>query len=108
MHYLLTSNQISLKSEKLSVDGRTYGWTFQSPSNVITSTRRSRPNGAGDDAVAVASVGPCADHLHLAPDRQPCQHLIAHFFTGRILFLTPNQQRQRTKDSQRTEGTHTH
>ena len=40
--------QISLKSEKLFVDGWTYGcayWrTFQTPSNVIRSTQRSWPN----------------------------------------------------------------
>jgi len=28
--------------------------------------------GAREDGVAVASDGPCANHLHLAPDRQPC------------------------------------
>jgi len=27
----------------------------------------------------VASVGPYANHLHLAPDRQPRQYLITHF-----------------------------
>jgi len=47
--------------------------------------------------VAVASAGPCANHLHLAPDRQPRQHLITQFFTRRMLFLTPNQQRQSTE-----------
>jgi len=30
--------------------------------------------------VAVASAGPCANHLHLASDRQPRQHLITHFY----------------------------
>jgi len=30
----------------------------------------------------VASAGPHANHLRLAPDRQPCQHLITRFFTG--------------------------
>jgi len=28
---------------------------------------------------AVASAGPYANNLHLAPDRQPHQHLITHF-----------------------------
>jgi len=47
--------------------------------------------------VAVASAGLYADHLHLAPDRWPCQHLITQFFTGWMLFLLPNQQRQSTE-----------
>ena len=54
--------------------------------------------GFGD---AVASAGPYANKLHLAPDRLPHQHLITQFFTGRMLFLTPNQQ------CQSTEGTYT-
>ena len=32
--------------------------------------------------------------LHLAPDRQPHQHPTTLFFTGRMPFLPPNQQRQ--------------
>jgi len=35
--------------------------------------------------------------LHLAPDRQPRQHLTTQFFTGRMPFLPPNQQRQSTE-----------
>jgi len=35
--------------------------------------------------------------LHLAADRQPCQHPTAQFFTGRMPFLPPNQQRQSTE-----------
>jgi len=46
--------------------------------------------------VAVASAGPYAS-LHLAPDRQPHQHPTTLFFTGRMPFLTPNQQRQSTE-----------
>jgi len=46
--------------------------------------------------VAVASSGPYAS-LHLAPDRQPCQHPTAQFFTGRMPFLSPNQKRQSTE-----------
>ena len=38
---------------------------------------------------AMASTGPYANHLHLAPDRQPCQHLITPFFTDQMLFLIP-------------------
>jgi len=34
----------------------------------------------------VASAEPYAS-LHLAPERQPCQHPTAHFFTGRMPFL---------------------
>ena len=45
--------------------------------------------------MAVASAGPYAS-LHLAPDRQPCQHPTTLFFTGRMPFLPPNQQRQST------------
>jgi len=44
--------------------------------------------------VAVTSAEPYANHLHLTPDRQPRQHLMTQFFTGWILFLTPNQQCQ--------------
>ena len=42
--------------------------------------------------MAVPSAGPY-ESLHLAPDRQPQQYLIPHFFTDRILFLTPNRWR---------------
>jgi len=46
--------------------------------------------------MAVASAGPYAS-LHLAPDRQPRQHPTTQFFTGRMPFLPPNQQRQSTE-----------
>jgi len=46
--------------------------------------------------VAVASAGPYAS-LHLAPDKQPHQHPTTLFFTGRMPFLPPNQQRQSTE-----------
>jgi len=46
--------------------------------------------------VAVASAGLYAT-LHLAPDRQPCQHPTTQFFTDRMPFLPPNQQRQSTE-----------
>jgi len=44
----------------------------------------------------VTSAGPYAS-LHLAPDRQPRQHPTTQFFTGRVPFLPPNQQRQSTE-----------
>jgi len=50
--------------------------------------------GFGD---AVASAGPYAKNLHLAPDRQPHQHLITQVFTGRMLFLTSNRRCQSTE-----------
>jgi len=46
--------------------------------------------------VAVSSAGPYAS-LHLAADRQPCQHPTTQLFTGRMPFLPPNQQRQSTE-----------
>jgi len=54
--------------------------------------------------VAVASTGPYAN-LHLTPSRQPCQHPITQFFTGRMPFLLPNQQHQSTEGSgKKTRG----
>jgi len=41
--------------------------------------------GARDDGVAVASAGPYANHLHLAPDRQPHQYLTTHFLQSGAL-----------------------
>ena len=38
-----------------------------------------------------------ASSLHLAPDRKPRQHPTTQFFTGRMPFLPPNQQRQSTE-----------
>ena len=46
--------------------------------------------------MAVASAGPYAS-LHLTPDRQSRQHPTTQFFTGRMPFLPPNQQRQGTE-----------
>jgi len=51
----------------------------------------------------VASAGPYAS-LHLAPDRKPCQHPTAQFFTGRMPFLPPNQQRQSTEGIRALKG----
>jgi len=44
--------------------------------------------------VAVASAEPYANHLHLAPDKQPCQYLTTQFFYRPNAFLPPNQQCQ--------------
>ena len=46
--------------------------------------------------MATASAGSYAS-LHLTPDRQPRQHPTTQFFTGRMPFLPPNQQRQSTE-----------
>jgi len=57
-------------------------------------------NEATDDGVlgnAVASAGPYAYNLCLAPDRLSHQHLITQFFTIQMPFLTPNQQCQTTE-----------
>jgi len=35
--------------------------------------------------VAVTSAGQYANHLHLAPDRQPCQHLITQTTTNQSI-----------------------
>jgi len=47
--------------------------------------------------VAVALVGPYGNHLHLAPDKitTPAPH--RSIYTGRMLFMTPNQQCQSTE-----------
>jgi len=42
--------------------------------------------------------------LHLAPDRQPHQHSTTLFFTGRMPFLPPNQQRQSTEGTIQDTG----
>ena len=47
----------------------------------------------------MASAGPYAS-LHLAPDRSPRQYPTIQFFTGRMPFLPPKQQRQSTEGRQ--------
>jgi len=44
-----------------------------------------------------------ANHLYLAPDRSPRQHLITQFFTGWSLFLMPSQQCQSTEGKHNTQ-----
>ena len=46
--------------------------------------------------MAVESAGPYAS-LHLTQDRQLHQHPTTLFFTGRMPFLPPKQQRQSTE-----------
>ena len=50
----------------------------------------------------MASAGLYAS-LHLAPDRQPHPH--PPFFTGRMPFLPPNQQRQSTEGKKKVQTT---
>ena len=49
------------------------------------------------ETVSGSGISRAYASLHLAPDRQPCQHLTTQFFTGRMLFLPPNQQCQSTE-----------
>ena len=45
--------------------------------------------------------------LHLALDREPRQHPTTQFFTGRMPFLPPNEQRQSTEGiSKKKRGNH--
>ena len=61
-------------------------------------------NEATDDGVLGCSgISWTICNLHLAPDTQPHQHLITQkIFTGRMLFLTPDQQRQSTEGTNNT------
>jgi len=52
---------------------------------------------------AVASAGPYANNLHLTLDSKPHQHVIIQFFTGRVLFLMPNQQYQSTEGNSKIQ-----
>ena len=55
--------------------------------------------GARDDGVAVASAGPYANHLHLAPyidNHDSTQSL--NFFTGRMPFLSPPSLEQTSSE----------
>jgi len=46
--------------------------------------------------------------MHIAPDRQPRHHPTTQFFTGRLPYLPPNEQRQSTegKIHHDTDGTY--
>jgi len=52
----------------------------------------------GDDGVAVASSGPYANHLHLAPDRQPYQYLITQFLQARCPSCRPTNSIKALKE----------
>jgi len=45
--------------------------------------------GARDGGVEVASAGPYANHLHLAPDRYPHQYLTTQFLQARCTSCHP-------------------
>jgi len=48
-------------------------------------------NEARDDGVLGCSgISWTICSLHLAPGRQPHQHLITHYFTGQVLLLMPD------------------
>jgi len=61
--------------------------------------------------VAVASAGPCAS-LHLAPDRQPCQHPTTRFLQAGCPSCRPTnnvkalkaQKKQKTDKKKQTEN----
>ena len=46
---------------------------------------------------AVASAGPYANNLHLAPDRQPHQHLTLNYLQARCSSWGPEKQCQNTE-----------
>jgi len=70
------------------------GW--QQKGKTILNFNEARDNGVIGVAVASAK--------RYAPDRQPCQHVITRFFTGRMLFLTCNQQCRSTEGKTRHCG----
>ena len=94
--------QLSLTLTKLYHINCNHTHTFNGPFSGIpgwAGTRKVSQSGfywSKRQWAAVASAGPHAS-LHLAPDRQPHQHPTTQFFTGRMPFLLPNQQRQRTE-----------
>ena len=62
-------------------------------------TRRINHSGfcwSRDDGVALASAEPYASYLHFAPEDNHAS-TTSLIFTGQLLFLTPNKQRQSTK-----------
>ena len=102
-HFLIRSAQLvrkTLKNVMTYHTARTHTYPFNGPFSGTTRVGRYQKGKANldftevkDKSVAVASAGPYAS-LHLAPDRQQRKHLTTQFFTGRMPFLPPNQQRQ--------------
>ena len=56
--------------------------------------------------MAVASAGPHANNLHLAPDRQPHQQLIAQFLQVDFFSWCPTNSVKAQKDRYRMMLTH--
>ena len=52
---------------------------------------------SSDNGVEVASAGPYASHLYLVQTDNHASTSSLKFFMGRLLFLSPNQQRQSNK-----------
>ena len=73
-------------------------WRYTNLFSIIIITRKVIPIWIFLKQETVASAAPYAS-LHLAPGRQPRQHPTTQFFTGRMPFLPPNQQRQSMKAS---------
>jgi len=95
-HFLIRSAQLVRKTLKnvMTYTARTRTHPFNGPFSGTTRVGRYQKGKA--KSVAVASAGPYAS-LHLPPDRQQRKHLTTQFFTGRMPFLPPNQQRQSTE-----------
>jgi len=51
----------------------------------------------GQETVSGSGIIWAIFNLHLAQDRQPCQHPTTQFFIGQMPFLPSNQQRQSTE-----------
>ena len=68
--------------------------TFNGPLSGTTRVSRYQKGKTNPDFTEARDVEWQWHQLHLAPDRQPRQHPTTQFFTGRLPFLPPNQQRQ--------------
>jgi len=64
-------------------------WLIQLAPEIQKGLPNLDSNEARDDGVALASAGPCANHLHLTPNRQPRQHVIAQFSHAWCSFWRP-------------------
>jgi len=100
----MTPCQLCQGTESIDMYVRTHTHTFNGPFSGTTRVswyQKGKTNLDFTEAcfrqwVAVASSGPYAS-LHLARDRYPCRHPTTQFFTSRMPFLPPNQQRQSTE-----------